>query len=142
MRAPEWIDEWPMHLEALGWLWWARWQIGARGWRSSVDGARSLERSLESAAAQGWEHGDIEVVERALHRVSRLVPGVTCIHRALAGQRMLARRGVSARLAIGLRRGEEAIEGHAWLEIGGGAIDEPRCLFVEEGAGYREVESL
>jgi hypothetical protein len=43
----------------------------------------------------------------------------TCIHRALALQRMLARRGAAATLRIGIGRRPNLFPGHAWLEIDG-----------------------
>jgi len=48
----------------------------------------------------------------------------TCLARALAGHRMLARRGFSSRVSIGVAAGAKTPHGgsliaHAWLEIGG-----------------------
>lgn len=50
--------------------------------------------------------------------------GMTCLHRSLALQRMLIRRGIDARVRIGLRRKEDLLQGHAWLECGGAVIND------------------
>ncbi len=56
---------------------------------------------------------------------------MTCLPRSLALQRMLARRGIAASLAIGVRReGGDAgmIAAHAWVEVGGQAVGEPEAV--------------
>ena len=131
-------DQCRLHLEALALLAWARWRLQSRGWQKSIDEARRLEREMAIAADNGQGGIDVGAIELALHRASRLIPGVTCIHRALAGQRILGRRGEAAKLVIGLRKSEDALEGHAWLELREGA----QKLFVEDGAGYQEVEGI
>jgi hypothetical protein len=53
----------------------------------------------------------------------------TCMHRALALQRMLARRGIAANLQIGLGRRPKLFPGHAWLEVGGAIVnDDPQIV--------------
>jgi hypothetical protein len=50
----------------------------------------------------------------------RLVPGTTCLVRALAAQALLARRGHASQLRLGVARGSgRAFEAHAWLEQDG-----------------------
>ena len=49
---------------------------------------------------------------------------MTCLHRSLALQRMLTRRGIDARVRIGWRRAEDVLQGHAWLECGGAVIND------------------
>jgi len=48
----------------------------------------------------------------------------TCIHRSLALQRILARRGVHARLCIGVGEKPRVLPGHAWLEVRGQIIND------------------
>ena len=51
-------------------------------------------------------------------RVSRLVPGATCLTQALALKWMLARRRIACRLRIGVRHDPGgAFAAHAWLEM-------------------------
>ena len=58
-------------------------------------------------------------VARAVQRVSRVVPGATCLTQALAAQVLLERRGLPTRLRIGIRDRSQAMQAHAWLESGG-----------------------
>ena len=52
-----------------------------------------------------------------------------CMHRSLALQRMLARRGTNAQLRIGLGAKPRLFPGHAWLECGGTVInDDPEMI--------------
>lgn len=53
---------------------------------------------------------------------SSFVPGSTCLTRALALSRVLARRGIGARVVIGTRRAASGIEAHAWVTSGGRVI--------------------
>ena len=50
---------------------------------------------------------------------------------------MLRRRGLPARVAMGLRKGPTGLEGHAWLEAT--HVGELVRLFVADDAGYKEV---
>jgi hypothetical protein len=70
-----------------------------------------------------WQ-GDIaqaRAVGRAVERWRRLAPRVaTCLVGAIAGQRMLTRRGIPSSLVLGLRRGARPDElgAHGWLRVG------------------------
>ncbi len=75
----------------------------------------------------------VGLAKTAARRASRLVPGATCLHRALASRVWLARRGISSEIVVGFRR-EGGLEGHAWLEVFGSG--EPIAVF--EQSGYRE----
>lgn len=56
---------------------------------------------------------------RAVATMLSLLPGDTrCLVRSLVLTRLLARRGISARLVIGARAGPEFLA-HAWVECGG-----------------------
>lgn len=127
-----------IHGEAILELWMARIALERYGWKEVLRAAERIGR--RSSQGEQGESGDqssggIREVERALYRMSRLCPGATCIHRALAAQRLLARRSVGSRVVIGLRKRQGVLEGHAWLEVARtGAV-----LFVSADAGYREV---
>ena len=55
--------------------------------------------------------------------------GHTCMHRSLALQRVLARRGIAATLRIGLGRRPALFPGHAWLEVDGAIVnDDPEVV--------------
>lgn len=70
---------------------------------------------LEEARRLGW------VVARTL----KLLPGDTrCLTRSLVLTRLLARRGITAKLVIGARPGPEFLA-HAWVECDGQAVLSP-----------------
>lgn len=134
------------HVEALARLWQARLGLAALGWQETVSRAdviaEAVAHRLAANPSSPGEFGDhsqrcVRRIEGALHRVSRLVPGSTCIHRALAAQKMLVARDFGARLVIGLRKGAVAVEGHAWLEVWRG--DKSWRAFWSDEAGYTAV---
>ncbi|MCZ7550260.1 MAG: lasso peptide biosynthesis B2 protein [Anaerolineales bacterium] len=51
---------------------------------------------------------------------------MTCLVQSLALRRMLTRRGIASRLKIGAARGPLGFRAHAWLEVGGDPLGEPR----------------
>ena len=59
----------------------------------------------------------VGAVASAVKSASRFVPRATCLTQALVAERMLARRGRSSTLRIGVARDASgAFEAHAWLE--------------------------
>ncbi|NEU76650.1 lasso peptide biosynthesis B2 protein [Hassallia byssoidea VB512170] len=53
----------------------------------------------------------------AVKAVSRYMPGVKCLARALTTQVVMSRYGYSCELRIGVAKGEKGIlEAHAWIE--------------------------
>jgi hypothetical protein len=59
----------------------------------------------------------------AVRAVSQFIPRASCLTQALAGQILLARRGYSTRLRIGVtKRSQEGLEAHAWLECEGQVV--------------------
>lgn len=83
--------------------------------------------------------GSVALAQTAARRMSRLFPGTTCLHRALATRIWLSRRGIDADIVVGFRQGA-GLEGHAWLEV----LLEGRShtLFSQEGysPSFREGE--
>lgn len=67
---------------------------------------------------------DRRIVEGFNRTAARTPIGHTCIHRALALQRMLARRGIGVTLRIGLGRKPNLFPGHAWLERDGAVVND------------------
>ena len=72
---------------------------------------------------------DPRIVETFRRTAARVPFAHNCMHRSLALQRMLARRGTTARLRIGLGAKPNLFPGHAWLECGGAVInDDPEVV--------------
>lgn len=63
-----------------------------------------------------------ETLLGCIRRVSRLVPGATCLTQAVAGQILLQRNGYHATLRLGVRSGVQSFAAHAWLEQNGRRI--------------------
>ena len=64
-----------------------------------------------------------ESVARAVTRARAVVPGATCLVRALVVRALLVRRGHAAHLRLGFVRSEGgALGGHAWVESDDGRV--------------------
>jgi hypothetical protein len=150
-----------------------RWQRLAAGRREALPGAlaavtfvrlclRFLPLRLWSPAAD-WlprrrlsarsAHTAAQDVVWAVRRVSRAIPGATCLTQALAAQLLLARRGHSSRLRIGVARARGGgLRAHAWLEsegvvvIGGPGVEAYTPLsgpaFNGRGLIVRNVDAI
>jgi hypothetical protein len=53
---------------------------------------------------------------------ARFVPGATCLPQALAAEAILRRQGHPADLRLGVKRGDDGVEAHAWVESYGRVI--------------------
>lgn len=56
-----------------------------------------------------------------------------CLERALTIRALLVRLGADARVVIGVARPGARLDAHAWVEVGGGAIDGSRSSFTALG---------
>lgn len=66
-----------------------------------------------------------ENMARAVTRARAVLPGATCLVRALVVQALLERRGHSAQLRLGFVKSEGGVvSGHAWVESGGRVFDD------------------
>lgn len=78
-----------------------------------------LRARMESAdpLAPDLQARHVERVAWVVQRQVRFVPGAKCLARALAGQVLLAHRGISSELCIGAQRHpHKGMQAHAWLE--------------------------
>jgi hypothetical protein len=99
-------------LRALAWL-----VITALALRtSSYD--RLARRWMLAKSPTRRDEARARTIAQAIHRAARLLrPRPSCLTRALAGARMLARDGLDARVTIGVTPGA-AFAAHAWLAHG------------------------
>ncbi len=67
----------------------------------------------------------VVVLVQALYRATSRGRGGNCLERSLVVYRFLARSHPDARVVIGARRIDGRLLGHAWVTVGGRAIDEP-----------------
>lgn len=91
---------------------------------------RRVLRGVLTPAAGAADRGQAAEIGAVFQRVARRHPlAHTCMHRALALQRVLARRGIAATLRIGLGRRPQLLPGHAWLEVDGMIVnDDPEVV--------------
>ena len=75
--------------------------------------------ALTAEVSDRHEGVDMAEVAWAIELTGRYTPGSTCLVRALAMQRMLARRGKSAEVRVGVAREGPGLEAHAWLVCDG-----------------------
>ncbi|MGH7926053.1 MAG: lasso peptide biosynthesis B2 protein [Candidatus Binatus sp.] len=63
---------------------------------------------------------DAARISWAVETAGRIVPtGENCLVRAIAGRAMLARRGISSQIKLGIAKNSaDILSGHAWLECG------------------------
>jgi hypothetical protein len=71
----------------------------------------------------------------ALKRVAPRIPRTHCLARALALRWWMRSAGLDARMKIGIRKGPDGLESHAWVELDGMPIDETQ----ENVASYKII---
>ena len=104
-------------------------------WGPGLERARRFAHAPHADAKSGDALADERIVAWSVSAAARLVPQATCLTQALAGQRLLARRGRGSRVVIGVRPQDAGLHAHAWLIRGdrvllGGAgeLDVHECL--------------
>jgi hypothetical protein len=112
---------------AVSWLPYALW----RSWLGPAR-SRSRARNGDPARLASW----VEIGARHYPRP------VGCLQRALALRAVLSRRGLSARVRIGVRRAGETLLAHAWVDHDGRVINDApdvgeRYLPLERWTGER-----
>jgi hypothetical protein len=110
---------------ATAWIWLLVADVAL--WFLPLSGVRRL---LSPAAPPRRPAGEAVPVERLARLVElaarhHLYP-MTCLRRALVLERCLGQRGLAADLRIGVRREGSRLYAHAWVELGGRPVAEPR----------------
>jgi hypothetical protein len=88
-------------------------------------GAR-LQALLDApvVAVDAAMHARAQELVRDVQRLSAWVPGARCFVRAIASVRLLRGEAVPARLRLGVRRVDGAMQAHAWVELDQRAVGE------------------
>jgi hypothetical protein len=110
----------------------AWWRLLAAALRLRLAPRRTVAQALLASSESVRPTADGGTISSAARAVARaaahhLTP-MTCLPRSLALQRMLARRGIAARVAIGVRKQGGSVAAHAWVEVGGEAVGEPEAI--------------
>ncbi len=102
----------------------ARVALRARPIDAAVRGLRSKSPPEEDAVSVATLREALRL-GRAVARTLRVIPGDSrCLARSLVLTRLLARRGIPAKLVIGTRL-EPVFLAHAWVECGGHPVLSP-----------------
>jgi len=121
--------------------------------RSALDGLRvhrTLTRHGVRPLLQGLRRGGRIDAARA-RRVSAAVDAglgllpvrVTCLRRSMTLLRELDRLRLEAAMHIGVKRGADALEAHAWVQVGGEVInDDPSLVAAYTEISVGDVERL
>lgn len=112
-----------LRIQTLYWLWILRSGLAVLPYPRLVGLQRRIcDRKLRERA-RALEAAHIERIAWTVERLSRFVPGARCLAQALAGQVLLAHRGIDSELKFGVMRSpEKGIRAHAWLEREGTPI--------------------
>ncbi|MCH9649197.1 MAG: lasso peptide biosynthesis B2 protein [Deltaproteobacteria bacterium] len=114
----------PIHrlgVRAAGFRRWHRWLAWDRPARTKSTLGRSGPEASQIALA----------IERAARR---LPGGANCLDRSLTLWWLLHRQGLAADLKFGVRKNEAELEAHAWVEVGGRAINDSEDVSHRYGA--------
>jgi hypothetical protein len=82
--------------------------------------ARTLRRTPRPASRDSQPA--VSQLAWAVNAASSVIPRSTCLVRALAARRLLARHGYPSTLRLGVARTSDGLAAHAWLECQGAIL--------------------
>lgn len=93
-----------------------------------------LERTSRQAATREASPDDLRAAE-SLAKLAEIAGRrgaitITCLRQALMVYWLLRRRGFAPALKIGMRSQDGVVDGHAWVELGGVALNQPNLTHV------------
>ncbi len=105
------------------------------GLRSRMMSFRRLQKILAPKSLT-MDKSQPEVARGTIRRLRRWVDTaaryhlypMTCLRRSLVLQRLLGKQGIAAELQIGVRKEDENLNAHAWLEYHGQPIGESESI--------------
>lgn len=105
------FDEKRLVLEALARILWVRIEMSISA--PSV----VLSRRTRRASTADARHSPLQI-GLSVERAAKLVPGTTCLPKALVVAGMLRSRGYDCELHLGVREEAARVAAHAWVEVG------------------------
>lgn len=97
-----------------------------RGFRATQDSLNLLLTSAESESGFAARSTDAAVIARMVDAADRHgVVHPSCLAKSLTLWWLLTRKGIAAKLRVGIRKNLEKFEAHAWIECDGEALNEP-----------------
>lgn len=79
----------------------------------------------EPRRQQDHQSGRPDLVLKAWRSGGRLLVSKNCLERSLLLYRLLSREGANPTIVFGVDRGNETVNGHAWIEVDGGVVHDP-----------------
>jgi Transglutaminase-like superfamily len=98
--------------------------IGFRRWKSVLASVIPRKGDREKALEPTPRYSAPDVAHLAQSAARHLFFQPNCLEQSLALWWLLQRRGIAAELRIGARKEDGRFEAHAWVEIGGVAVNE------------------
>lgn len=94
-----------------------------RLWLRPFPAVRAWAERAAAPAAPGSPAPSPSDVDRAVRSAASLVPGSTCLVKALAARVLLGRAGIPAGIRLGVARdGAGGLDAHAWVECADGTV--------------------
>jgi len=94
-----------------------------------------------TARSTTWSSVEVEHAARFVATAGRLT-GLLCLPRALTLTRMLARRGVTTKLRIGVRPEGDELLAHAWVEWMGRALNDDEASLQRFAPFERALDGI
>lgn len=96
-------------------------------------GFRATQATLQRFSSNDNQESDAVRIRKVTPLIARMVNAAdrhglfhpSCLAKSLTLWWLLARRGISSHLRIGIRKEKEKFEAHAWVERDGIALNEP-----------------
>jgi hypothetical protein len=104
--------------------------------------AQNIEKLQAWATRAGNRASTVDRLVWAVEVASRRIPGATCLCRALALQRLLAKNGHGSELRIGIEKNSDRFGAHAWLVHGGKVLIGATQLEYELLAAWQSRTNL
>jgi hypothetical protein len=100
----------------------ALWVLGYRRWHALL--ARLAPRPPQPAAPELQVASAVRTARLVRAANRRSVRPAACLSRSLTLWWLLRRRGIESQLRLGVRKGGEGLEAHAWVELAGRVVND------------------
>ncbi|HEX3531555.1 MAG TPA: lasso peptide biosynthesis B2 protein [Thermoanaerobaculia bacterium] len=119
-KLARWLASSPQERRLLLEAWWLLLLAGAALRLLPLRRVQDVLRPRLASSPSRQPEVTVERMARLVDRAARHhVRRTACLERSLALQVLLARRGCSSELKIGVRRDGETLHAHAWIEVAG-----------------------
>lgn len=97
--------------------------FGVRRWRRAAERRQGTDDELRRVDAT--QLNEARAAARMIEAASRYgIARGNCLSKSVAVWWLLQRKGINAELRIGVRRADEGLEAHAWVELDGEILND------------------